>query len=62
MTNKSDQIVDAFEKLSEAGNGVLAVPPKNEDDRIERNRLMQEYLRNRHSKKSDPKLSKSAWF
>lgn len=44
MIIDSKTIVDAFEKLSEEGNGVLAVPPQNEEERVERDRLMQEYL------------------
>ncbi|WP_167858999.1 hypothetical protein [Paenibacillus cymbidii] len=49
MTNEKE-MVDAFEKLSEAGNGVLAIPPQNEAERKERDRLMQEYLLQRKSK------------
>lgn len=45
MTSESKEMVDAFEKLSEAGNGVLAIPPQNKEERKERDRLMQEYLR-----------------
>lgn len=40
-----DDIIDTFEKLAEAGEGVIAVPPKNEDDRKEIDRQMKEYLR-----------------
>lgn len=47
MTNDSKEMIDAFEKLTEAGKGVLAIPPLNENERHERNRLMQEYLRQR---------------
>jgi hypothetical protein len=49
MMNDSKEIVDAFEKLSEAGNGVLATPPQDEKERDERDRLMQNYLRQRKS-------------
>lgn len=47
--------MEGYEKLSEAGNGVLAIPPHNEEERKERDRLMQEYLRNRHSDKPEPR-------
>lgn len=44
MTSDSKEMVAAFEKLSEAGNEVLAIPPQNKEERTERDRLMQEYL------------------
>ncbi|WP_240416756.1 hypothetical protein [Paenibacillus periandrae] len=47
MIGKSEEIVDAYEKLAEAGNGVLAIHPHNEEECKERDRLMQEYLRKR---------------
>lgn len=47
MTNDSKEMIDAFEKLAEAGNGVLAIPPQSEHERVERDRLMQDYLRQR---------------
>ncbi|MFB5269988.1 hypothetical protein ACE41H_24840 [Paenibacillus enshidis] len=45
------EMIDAFEKLSEAGNGVLAIPPHNEEEHKKRDQLMQEYLRQRNSNK-----------
>lgn len=50
MTNKKD-MVDAFEKLSEAGHGILAIPPQSEEEHKERDRLMQKYLLQRKSEK-----------
>jgi len=37
-------MADAFEKLSEAGSGILAIPPQNEKEHVERDQLMQRYL------------------
>ncbi|MEF2246450.1 hypothetical protein [Paenibacillus sp. IITD108] len=51
MIDNSKDIVDAFEELSEAGNGVLAIPPQDEKERIERDKLMKKYLLKRDSKK-----------
>lgn len=51
MTNEKE-IVDAFEKLSEAGNGILAISPQNEEEHKERDRLMQKYLLQRKSEKA----------
>ncbi|KJD44004.1 hypothetical protein [Paenibacillus terrae] len=45
MNKSKNDIVHVFEELSEAGNGVLAIPPQNAEEREERDRLMQEYLR-----------------
>lgn len=50
MTNEKD-MVDAFEKLSEAGHGILAIPPQSEEEHKERDRLMQNYLLQRKSEK-----------
>lgn len=47
--SECQKMIDAFEKLAEEGKGVLAVPPQNEQERIERDRLMQDYLRQRKS-------------
>jgi hypothetical protein len=47
-----EEIVDAFEVLSDAGNGVLAIPPQTLEERKDRHRLMQEYLQKRNSDKS----------
>lgn len=48
MTNDdSKEMIEAFEELAEAGDGVLAIPPKSEKGRDERDRLMQNYLRQR---------------
>ncbi|QNR65193.1 hypothetical protein IAQ67_14850 [Paenibacillus peoriae] len=44
MNKNKNDIIHVFEELSEAGNGVLAIPPQNEEEREERDRLMQEYL------------------
>lgn len=44
MTTKSKGIVDAFEHMSEVGNGALTVPP-NKEEQEERDRLMQDYLK-----------------
>ncbi|MEF2968323.1 hypothetical protein V3851_21040 [Paenibacillus sp. M1] len=49
----SKEIMDAFEKMADLGNGVLAIPPHNEKERKERDRLMQEYLRNRTTEKKE---------
>ncbi|WP_165979976.1 hypothetical protein [Paenibacillus dendritiformis] len=51
MTSDSKEMMDAFEKLSEAGNGVLAIPPQNKVELKTRDRIMQEYLRRRSSDK-----------
>lgn len=51
MTGDSKEIADAFEKLSEAGNGVLAIPPQNKVELKKRDRIMLEYLRRRSSDK-----------
>ncbi|MDF2650268.1 MAG: hypothetical protein K0Q73_6073 [Paenibacillus sp.] len=53
MIGKSKEIVDAFEKLADMGNGVLAIPPHSEEERKERDLLMQEYLRKRTSEKPE---------
>jgi len=50
--NDSKEMVDAFEKLTEEGNGVLAIPPQDEKERVERDRLMQDYLRKRNLAKA----------
>lgn len=52
MMNDSKKMIDAFEKLAEDGNGVLAVPPQDEHEQNERDRLMQDYLRQRKSAKT----------
>ena len=52
MNNNTKEMIDAFEKLAEAGNGVLAIPPQNENDRNERDRLIQDYLRQRKAEES----------
>jgi hypothetical protein len=43
------KMIDTFEILAEEGKGVLAVPPQNEQEHNERDRLMQVYLRQRKS-------------
>lgn len=42
-------MVDAFEELSEMGKGILAIPSQTEEERKERNCLMQEYLQKRNT-------------
>lgn len=49
MMSDCQKVIDAFEKLAEEGKGVLAVPPQNEQECNARDRLMQDYLRQRKS-------------
>lgn len=44
MTSNNDKFVKAFEEAGEVGNGVYAVPPQNNLEKQELDRLMQEYL------------------
>ncbi|WP_025675987.1 hypothetical protein [Paenibacillus polymyxa] len=44
MNKNKNEIIRVFDELSDVGNGVLAVPPQNEKEQEERDRLMQEYL------------------
>ncbi|MEW4425946.1 hypothetical protein AB1I68_00465 [Paenibacillus pabuli] len=50
--NKIDKYIQAFEEAGNIGNGALAVPPQNELDKQERDRLMKEYLLNKKEKAS----------
>jgi len=54
MKTSIDEMIDAFEKLAEAGDGVIAVPPQNEEEAKERDRRMQKYLRKLKSEKVAP--------
>ncbi|MFB5268868.1 hypothetical protein ACE41H_19075 [Paenibacillus enshidis] len=45
------KMIDAFDKLAEAGDGVIAIPPRTDNDRKELNRQMQDYLRGSKSDK-----------
>ncbi|MCW3793958.1 MAG: hypothetical protein ACE3L7_33645 [Candidatus Pristimantibacillus sp.] len=44
MTSNDNKFVKAFEEAEEVGNGVYAVPPQNNVEKQELDRLMQEYL------------------
>ena len=50
--NKIDKYSEAFEEAGNIGNGAFVVPPQDDIDKQERDRLMKDYLLNKKEKAS----------